>query len=167
MPWPWPWTGSRTYRHAQYIHTYRTTSIPDHVTAAWTIRIYMALWIISCNIDILRSLKSCDSFLRRKLKNRAPTSCRIRPIQYHNQPSVLRIRTKTAEEIDLEKCNFRNFRSSVTLTLTLTSDGGSRSYRCAYPVEVYPHTKLDQNWKNFLYTDGITYVRTSDSPGFQ
>jgi len=24
-----------------------------------------------------------------------------------------------AEEIDLEKCNFRNFRSSVTLTLTL------------------------------------------------
>jgi len=24
-----------------------------------------------------------------------------------------------AEEIDLEKCNFRNFTSSVTLTLTL------------------------------------------------
>jgi len=27
-----------------------------------------------------------------------------------------------AEEIDLKKCNFRNFRSSVTLTLTLTVD---------------------------------------------
>jgi len=26
------------------------------------------------------------------------------------------------EEIDLEKCNFRNFRSPVTLTLTLTLD---------------------------------------------
>ena len=29
---------------------------------------------------------------------------------------------KMAEEIDLEKCNFRNFTTSVTLTLTLTSD---------------------------------------------
>jgi len=29
---------------------------------------------------------------------------------------------KTAEEIDLEKCNIRNFGSSVTLTLTLTLD---------------------------------------------
>jgi len=27
-----------------------------------------------------------------------------------------------AEEIDLEKCNFRKFRSSMTLTLTLTLD---------------------------------------------
>jgi len=27
-----------------------------------------------------------------------------------------------AQEIDLEKCNFRNFRSSVTLILTLTLD---------------------------------------------
>jgi len=26
------------------------------------------------------------------------------------------------EEIDLEKCNFRNFKSSMTLTLTLTLD---------------------------------------------
>ena len=41
----------------------------------------MALWK-SCNIDILRCLKSHDSWLRRKFKNRAPTSCRLGPISH-------------------------------------------------------------------------------------
>jgi len=36
---------------------------------------------------------------------------------YHQQPSVFELHAKTAEEIDPEKFNFRNFRSSVTLTL--------------------------------------------------
>jgi len=35
----------------------------------------MAFWN-SCNIDILQSLKSRDSLLRRKFRNRTPTSCR-------------------------------------------------------------------------------------------
>ena len=38
----------------------------------------------------------------------------------------------------------------------------SRSHWCTYVVEVYPHTKLDGNRKNFLWT----YERT-DTPEFQ
>jgi len=63
------------------------------------------------------------------------------------------LHAKMAEEVDLEKCNFRNFRSSVTLTLTLDRVE-SKSYWCAYPVEVYPHAILDRNRRNILWTDG-------------
>jgi len=64
------------------------------------------------------------------------------------------LHAKIVEEINLEKCNFQNFRSSVTLILTLD------------PVEVIlvgisgqglPYTKLDRNQKNFLWTDGRMY----------
>jgi len=64
-----------------------------------------------------------------------------------------------AEEIDLEKCDLHNFTSTMTLTLTLI---GSRPYLCAYVVEIYPYTKLDQNQKNFLWTYGRTNT-TSNS----
>ena len=40
-------------------------------------------------------------------------------------------------------------------------DLGSKSYWCAYTVEVYPHTKLDRNRKKFLWTYGRT-----DTPEF-
>jgi len=62
----------------------------------------MAIWI-SSNIDIGRSLNSRDSFARPG------------PIL---SPSTISfdLHAKTAEEIDLEKCNFRNLGSSVTLT---------------------------------------------------
>jgi len=73
----------------------------------------MAIWI-SWNIDISRSLNSCDSFLRRKFKNQALKSCRPRLTL-----STSTISFELVEEIDLENCNFQNFRSSVTLTLTL------------------------------------------------
>jgi len=71
---------------------------------------------MSCNIDILQSLKSHDSFLRRKFKNRALTNCRLGSILSQSTISF-ELHSKMMEDIDLEKCNFRNFRSSVTLTL--------------------------------------------------
>jgi len=46
------------------------------------------------------------------------TNCRLGPIL--SSPTIsFELHAKTAEEIDLEKCNFGNFGSSVTLTLTL------------------------------------------------
>ena len=59
-----------------------------------------------------------------------------------------------AEEIDLEKCTFRNFGSSVTFTLDRVEVTLVRIW-----VEVYPHTKLDGNRKN-LFVDVRTDVRT-------
>ena len=59
-----------------------------------------------------------------------------------------------AEEIDLEKCTFRNFGSSVTLTLDRVEVTLVRIW-----VEVYPHTKLDGNRKK-LFVDVRTDVRT-------
>jgi len=77
----------------------------------------MAIWI-SSNIDIGRSLNSRDGFPRWKFKNRAPTSCSAGPILW--PPTIsFELHAEMAEEIDLEKCTFRNFGRSVTLTLTL------------------------------------------------
>ena len=75
----------------------------------------MTSWI-SWNIDIPRSVNSRDSCPTRKFKNQAPTSCRPCPIL--SLPTVtFELHAKIAEEIDLEKRDFPNFRSSVTLTL--------------------------------------------------
>jgi len=113
-PWHWPWIGSRSHRHTQYVQDYQRAQPCD-----CSVRQYrnMAVWI-SWNIDIGRSLNSRDSFPRRKAKNRAPTSCSPCPILWPSTISF-ELHTKTAEEIDPEKCTFRNFGSSVTLTLTL------------------------------------------------
>ena len=62
------------------------------------------------------------------------------------------------EEIDLEKCNFLNFRSPVTLTLTL--DRINTAYHRASPIDFYLHTKFHWNWKNFLWMDIRMYRRT-------
>jgi len=70
------------------------------------------------NIDIEQSLNSRDSFPRWKFKNRAPTGYSPGPILWPATISF-ELHAKMAEEIDLEKCTFRNFGSSVTLTLTL------------------------------------------------
>jgi len=68
---------------------------------------------------------------------------------------------KTAEEIDVEKCNFHNFGSSVTLALTLDR---VESHRCAYLVEIYPHQIRSKSEKKTFCgrTDGRT-----DTPEFQ
>jgi len=63
-------------------------------------------------------LNSRDSFPRWKFKNRAPTSCSPGPILWPLTISF-QLHAKMTEEIDLEQCIFRNFGSSVTLTLTL------------------------------------------------
>ena len=69
-------------------------------------------------MHIWRSLNSHDSFPGRKFKNRAPTSCSPGPVL--SSPTItFELHAKTAEEIDLEKCTFRNFGGSMTLTLTL------------------------------------------------
>jgi len=69
-------------------------------------------------MDTGRNMNSRDSFPRWKFKNRAPTSCSPGPIVW--RPTIsFELHGEMAEEIDLEKCTFRNFGSSVTLTLTL------------------------------------------------
>ena len=69
-------------------------------------------------MDTGQSLNSSDSSPGRKFKNRAMTSCSPGPILW--PPTIsFELHAKTAEEMDLEKCTFRNFESSVTLTLTL------------------------------------------------
>jgi len=58
-----------------------------------------------------------------------------------------------AEQIDLEKCNFRNFKSPMTLTL-------DRVIR--HSVDLYLHTRFHWNRKKFLWTDEGTYGHTYD-----
>jgi len=64
------------------------------------------------------------------------------------------LRAKTAEEIDLEKCTFRNFRSSVTLTLTLDRVEITLVRICDWGLPTY---EIRWNRKNFLWT----YVQTN------
>jgi len=74
-PWPSPWIGSRSHQHAQYMYNYQLIWPCDCSLTQYR---NMAIWI-SWNIDIPRSLNSCDSFHRRKFKNRATKSCRADP----------------------------------------------------------------------------------------
>ena len=97
--------------HVNIHSTCRTTRMLNHVTV-----VSRTTEIWPFYIDIGQSLKSRDSFPRWKFKNRAPTSCSPGPILW--PPSIsFELHTEMAEEIDLEKCTFRNFGSSVTLTL--------------------------------------------------
>jgi len=66
-----------------------------------------------------------------------------------------------AEETDLEKCNFRNFRSSCSdLDLEL------RSGRDHTLVEVYRNIYRNRE-KNFLWTDVRRTYGWTDRPEFQ
>jgi len=101
--------------HISMHNTCRTTNLPDHLTVVlYAIPKYGHLNFVKY---IPPSLNSRDSFLRRKFENQAPISYRT-PIL--SLPTIsFELHAKMAEEIDPEKCNSRNFRSSMTLTLTL------------------------------------------------
>jgi len=124
----------------------------------------MVIWI-SWDIDIPQNLNSDDSFPRRKFENWALTICSpgiCSPGPMLSPPTIsFELHAKTAEDIALEKCNFHNFGSSVTYTLDWV-----KVTLYAYPVDVYPHTKLDGNRKNFLWIYGRMDWRT-DTPEFQ
>ena len=136
----------------------RTTSVPKHVTVA-SRTTEISIWT-SWNINNRRSLNSRDSFPRRKFKNRALTSCSPGPIL--SSPTItFELHAKMADEIDLEKCNFRNFGSSVTLISTIdrvevilvcTSGRGlpkhqirSKSEKLFVDVRTYRRTHLSSN----------------------
>jgi len=74
------------------------------------------------NIDINPSLNSRGSFRRRKVENRAPTSCRpgaILPL-----PTIsFELHAKVAEEIDLEICSYGQL-SAVQMLRDLDLDLG-------------------------------------------
>ena len=124
----------------------------------------MAIWI-SSNIDIGRSLNSRDSFPRWKFKNRAPTSCSPGPILWPSTISF-ELHAEMAEEIDLEKCTFRNFGSSVTLTLTLDRVEVTVVCICGQGLPTHEiRWKLEKLFVD-VRTDGRTYGRT-DTPEFQ
>jgi len=120
----------------------------------------MAIWI-SSNIDIGWSLNYRDSFPRWKFKNRARTSCSPDPILW--PPTIsFELHAEMAEEIDIEKCTFRKFGSSVTLTLTLDRVEVTLVRICGRGLPTH-----QIRWKSEkLFVDGRTYGRT-DTPQFQ
>ena len=92
-----------------------------------------------------------------KFKNRAPTSCSPGPILWPPTNSF-GLHAEMTEEIDLEKCTFRNFGSSVTLTLTLDRVEVTLMHICGRGL---PTHRI--RWKSEkLFVD----VRT-DTPEFQ
>jgi len=113
-PWPWPWIGSKSYQRTQCIEDYQFAQPCDCSITHYPNMAVSMSW----NNDTRQSLNCPDSFPRRKFKNRAPASCSTGPILW--PPTIsFELHAKTAEEIDLEKCTFCNFGSTVTLTLDL------------------------------------------------
>jgi len=154
-PWPSPWIGSRSHQHAQYMYNYQLIWPRNCSLAQYR---NMAIWI-SWNIDIVRSLNSCDSFHRRKFENRATKSCRPGPI-LSSATISFELRVKMAEVIDLEKCNFWNFRSSVDLDLrSVWSHTGLH----IWSRSTHTHQIRSKSEKLFLWTYGRTYGRTHPS----
>ena len=78
---------------------------------------------MSWNIHMTRSLNSRDSFPRRKVENRAQTSCSPGPILSLTNISF-ELHTKVAEEIDLEMCSYGKL-SEVQMLRDLVLDLGS------------------------------------------
>jgi len=150
-PWPspWPWIGSRSHQHTQYVEHYQHAQPCDCSVTQYR---NVAIWI-SWNMDTGRSLNSHDSFPRRKFKNRAPTSCIPGLILW--PPTIsFELHAKPAEEIDLEKCTFRNFGSSVTLTLDRVEVKLVRTCGRGLPT----HQIRWKSEKIFLWTYGRTHL---------
>jgi len=102
-------------RHINIHSTCRTSSLPYHVTVASRAT---EIWPFEfCKILTLDEVWTVViAFLGGNLKNWDTTSCSPGPIL--SQVTIsFELHAKTVEEIDLEKCNFRNFGSSVTLTV--------------------------------------------------
>jgi len=104
---------------------------------------------MSWNIHMTRSLNSRDSFPRRKVENRAQTSCSPGPILSLTNISF-ELHTKVAEEIDLEMCSYGKL-SEVQMLRDLVLDVGSgqghidihstcRTISVSNHVTVAPHT---------------------------
>jgi len=64
-----------------------------------------------------------------------------------------------AEEIDVEQCNFRNFRSPVTLTLTLIGSHGIPLCISHRTLSTYQISLKSEK----LFVDGRTYALTDIS----
>jgi len=134
--------------HISMHNTCSSTSTCNHLTVT------SRSWI-SWNIDIPGGMNCCDSFSRRKFQNRAPTSCSPGPILLSTTISF-ELHAKTAKEIDLEKYYFRNFRSSVTLTLTL--DRVAVTLVCIFGrghINIHTRNQIKIR-KNFSWTYGWT-----------
>jgi len=104
-------------------------------------------------MDIQRSMNSRDSLPRRKFKNRAQTRCSPGPILW--PPTIsFELHAKTAEDIDLEKCNFRNFGSSVTFIL------GSGRGRPTHQIRLKSEKLFED-----IRTDRPDFQSSRSSPG--
>jgi len=146
-------------------NTRSTTTIPDHMTAAWhsteiwpfefrEISTFCKVWT-----PAIAFLEGNSKIGLRQAVGRVP--------YYHHQPSAARQHGGGDRP---RKVQFS------TIFGTLESPWpwswpwiGLRSHWCAYPVEIYPHTKLNRNRRNFLWTDGSTYGWTEgrmDTPDF-
>ena len=140
--WPWPWIGSRSYQHAQHTQPCDSSLKQQRNMAPWK----------SCNVDILRSLKLYDSLLRRTFKKSGSNKLQTRShtIIINHQFWAPRQNGRGDRPTKLQFLELQKL-SDLDLDLGL----GRKSYWCAHPVDVYPHTKSDRNWKTF-FVDGRT-----------
>ena len=103
--------------HISMRNNYRTISVSNHLTAASRIT---EIWPFECRE--ISTFGEVWTLVIAFLEGDSEIRLRHAVVQipcYHQQLSVLSSTPKPAEEIDLEKWNFRNFGCSVPLTLTL------------------------------------------------
>ena len=126
--------------HISMCNTYRTTSMPDHVTVASS---STEIWPFE--IRVISTFREAWTHV-----------IAVDEVPYYQFWATVcfELCGKMWEEIDLEKSNFRNFRKPVFLTFTL--DRVDVTVMRIY--EVYRHTKLDQNQRNLLWTYGWTHL---------
>jgi len=136
-------------------NTCRTTSMPNHLSVASRIT---EIWPFE--FREISTFREDWTLVIAFLKWNSKIGLRQAVVQVpycHHQPSVFSVHAKTAEEIDVEKYNFRNFTSSATLTLDRAEIILVRiSGRCLPTQQMTPKSE-----KNFLWTYGRT-----DTPEF-
>jgi len=112
-------------------------------------------------MDMRRNLNFRYSFPGRKFKNQAQIGCS--PGSVLSSISIsFELHANTAEEIDLEKCNIRNFGSYMTLTLILDRVEVTLLHIRGRGLPTDQITVGRNRKKNFLWMYGRT-----DTPDFQ
>jgi len=137
--------------HISMHNTCRTTNLPDHVTVLscgteiWPFgfcEISTFLWVWT---RVIALLEGNSKIGLRQAVDQVP--------YYYHQPSVLSSMQNGREDRPRKLQFFETSKAPWPWPWI-----GPRSYWSAYLVEVYPHTKLGQYRKNFLWTYRHTWV---------
>jgi len=142
-------------RSINFLLTYLLTYMPDHVTAS---SCSMEIWPFEfCEISTFCKVWTYVIAFPEGNSKIALTQAVDQVPYCHHQKSILSSMRKWQRRETYESAIFATSEAPWPWPWPWIR---LRSHWCACVVEIYAHTKLERNWKNFLWTEVCTYGRT-------